>query len=101
MRGQIMQIGESLVQTRLLMFEQLGSAISWPVLVVLVGWICILFLGFGLFTRSNPTIAVALLLGAISVSGAIFLILDLNEPYGGLVQLSDASLLNAIAQIKR
>jgi hypothetical protein len=101
MLGHIMQIGENLVRTRLLMFEQLGSAISWPILAVLVGWICILFLGFGLFARLNPTITVALLLGAISVSGAIFLILELNEPYRGLLRISDASLLNAVAQIKR
>ena len=94
-----MQLGEGLVQTRLLMFEQLESRVSWPVLSVLVGWICILFLGFGLFARSNPVVAVAMVLGALSVSGAIFLILELNTPYSGLLQISDGLLLDAMAQI--
>ena len=101
MQGQIMQIGENLVQTRLLMFEQLGSGISWPVVAVLVGWICMLFLGFGLFTRPNLTVTVALVVGALSVSGAIFLILELSSPFSGLLQISDAPLRYALAQIGR
>lgn len=101
MQGQILQRSESLVQTRLLMFEQLGSGISWPVVVVLVGWISVLFLGFGLFTRFNLTVTVALVAGALSVSGAIFLILELNSPFGGLLQISDAPLRYALAQLAR
>ncbi|HWX25971.1 MAG TPA: hypothetical protein VNZ53_00840 [Steroidobacteraceae bacterium] len=45
-----------------------------------------LFLGFGLFTRFNTTVTVALLVGALSVAGAIFLILGLSEPYRGLMR---------------
>ena len=92
---------ETLLQTRFLMFEQLGHTISGTVLTVLVGWICVLFLGFGLFTRFNVTVIVALLLGALSVSGAIFIIVDLGEPFSGLLRVSDAPLLNALAQIKQ
>jgi hypothetical protein len=92
---------ETLLLTRLLMFEQLGHAISGEVLTVLVGWICVLFLGFGLFARFNVTVIVALLLGALSVSGAIFIIVDLGEPFSGLLRVSDAPLLNALAQIKQ
>ena len=83
------------------MFEQLGSSISWPFLMVLVFWICVLFLGFGLFARFNPTVTVALLVGALSVAGAIFLILELSEPYRGLMRISDEPLRNAIGQIDR
>jgi hypothetical protein len=101
MQARALQAAEALLQTRLLMFEQLGHSISWPVLAVLVGWICVLFLGFGLFTRFNVTVIVALLLGALSVSGAIFIILALSEPFSGLLRISDAPLLNAMTQIKR
>ena len=72
-----------------------------PVLAVLVGWICVLFLGFGLFTRFNVTVVVASLFGALSVSGAIFIIADLSEPFSGLLRVSDAPLLKALAQIKQ
>ena len=100
-QGRIVQVGESLVQTRLLMFEQLGDEVSLPVLTVLVGWICMLFLGFGLFTRLHLTVAIAVISGAASVSGAIFLILELSDPFGGLLRLSDAPLQHVLMQMGR
>jgi hypothetical protein len=69
--------------------------------MVLIFWICMLFLGFGLFVRFNATVTVALLIGAVSVAGAIFLILELNEPYQGFMRLSDAPLRHASALIGR
>ena len=44
-------------------------------------------------------VLVALLVGALSVAGAIFLILELSEPYHGLMRISDEPLRNAMAQI--
>ena len=94
-----MQQVEGITQARLLMFEQLGNSIPWPFLTVLILWICLLFLGFGLFSSPNPAIAVALLAGAVSVACAIFLILELNSPYRGLMRISDEPLRDAMAQI--
>jgi Protein of unknown function (DUF4239) len=101
MRGQAMQVSENIMHTRLLMLEQLGGSISWPFLTVLIFWICVLFFGFGLFARFNLTVTIALLVGALSVSGAIFLILELNEPFRGIMRISDAPLRNALSQIDR
>jgi Na+/H+ antiporter NhaC len=81
------------------MLEQISSSMPWPFLTVLVFWISMLFVGFGLFARINATVIVALLIGALSVSSAIFLILELNRPYFGLMRISGAPLRNALAQI--
>jgi hypothetical protein len=99
MQSRAIQESESIAQSRLLMFEQLNGSIPWPFLTVLVFWICILFLGFGLFARFNATVTVALFMGALSVAGAIFLILELSEPYRGVMRLSDNPLRNAIVQM--
>jgi hypothetical protein len=99
LKSQAMQVARTLGQTRLLMFEQSGSSISWPFLTVLVFWLCMLFLGFGLFARVNATVTVALFIGAVSVAGAIFLILGLNQPYQGFMRISDTPLRAALAQI--
>ena len=99
LQSRAIQESENITQSRLLMFEQLGGSISWPFLTVLVFWISMLFLGFGLFARFNATVTVALLVGALSVAGAIFLILELNDPYRGLMRISDEPLRNAMAQI--
>jgi hypothetical protein len=101
MQSRAIQEAETIAQTRVLMFEELGGSISWPFLTVLVFWICMLFLGFGLLAHFNATITVALLVGALSVAGAIFLILELNDPYHGLMRISDEPLLNAMAQMDR
>jgi hypothetical protein len=94
-----LEISGAIRQTRALMVEQINSSIPWPFLAVLVFWISTLFVGFGLFARANATVIVALLIGALSVSSAIFLILELNHPYLGLMRISGAPLRNALAQI--
>jgi hypothetical protein len=96
-----LQIASEIYRTRLLMFEETSSKVSWPFLAVLVFWVSVLFLGFGLFPRFNATVTVALFIGAFSVSGAIFLIMELNQPYGGLMQISDTPLRDALARIDR
>jgi hypothetical protein len=99
MLSQAIEVGRGIGLTRLLMFEQHGSSISWPFLTVLVFWICMLFLGFGLFARFHATVTIALLIGALSVGGAIFLLLELSHPYEGIMRVSDAPLVDALAQI--
>ena len=94
-----LEISGAIRQTRALMVEQSNSSIPWPFLTVLVFWISMLFVGFGLFARANSTVILAFLIGALSVSSAIFLILDLNHPYLGLMRISGAPLRNALAQI--
>ena len=97
--GQVVQLGLSLAQLRLLLFEHVGGSISPPFLILLISWIAVLFFGFGLLSDNNSTVAVTLVVGALSVSAAIFIILELDKPYGGLIRLSDAPLLEGLAQL--
>jgi hypothetical protein len=82
----------SFQQTRLLMSEQLASSISWPLLVIVVGWALLLFCGFGVMSSLNPTSVVALAFGAFAVATAIFLILELNQPFSGLFHVPTMSI---------
>ena len=99
LQAQALTMAFNLGQTRWLLFEQSGSSIPTAFLVVLVFWLSVIFASFGLFAPRNATILIALLIGALSVSGAIFLILELDQPFRGLMQISDASLRNALAQL--
>jgi hypothetical protein len=99
MQSQALRLLAGLSDTRLLLNEQARGSISWPFLVVLVFWLTVLFVGFGLFARKNPTVIAALFLGAISVAGATFLILELNRPYGGVMQISITPIRNALIQM--
>ena len=83
------------------MYARRGGSISLPFLVVLVSWLVLLFVGFGLLTRINGTVITALLVGALSVAGAIFLVLELDKPYDGLMQISSAPMQSALARMNR
>jgi len=101
LQAQAQKITIDLAQTRLILLEQGGSSIPMPFLALLVFWVTIIFLSFGLFAPRNATVVATLLLCALSVSGAIFLILELDRPFVGLIQISSAPIRNAVARIGR
>ena len=92
-----LQIVTQLSRIRTLMVEQRTAPIPWVLLAALVFWATVLFLGFGMFARANATIIVALFVGALSITAAIFLVLELSQPYVGLMHLSDAPILRALS----
>jgi membrane-bound ClpP family serine protease len=81
------------------MYEQRASSISTPMLIMLVFWLAVLFISFGLFAPRNGTVVASLLVSALSVSGAILLILDVYTPYSGLIQVSSAPLRSALTHL--
>src|ERR1700677_3367279 len=99
LQSQALQICTDLGKTRLLLTEEDESAIPRPFLIVVVFWLTVLFMSFGLFSPWNPTVIATLLVCALSVAGAIFLIEDLDEPLGGLIQISSTPLRNALGQL--
>lgn len=99
LKSEAEKVSIDLAQTRWLLFEQAGSSIPMPFLVLLVFWVTIIFLSFGLFAPPNATVISTLFLCALSVSGAIFLILELDRPFGGVIQISSAPLHNAVAHL--
>jgi len=88
-----------LSQTRLLMVAQESSSIPMPLLVVLVFWLALLFMSFGLFARPNAVVVVSLFFSALAVCAAVLLILEMYHPYAGLIQVSSAPLRAALAQL--
>ena len=68
---------------------------------MLVFWLTALFVSFGLFSRPNATIIVTLLICALSVSGAIFLILEMDQPFSGMVKISSTPLRVALERLDR
>ena len=73
--------------TRLLISLQLASSVSWPLVVIVVSWGLILFCGYGLLSRINATTLTALALGAFAVGSALFLILELSQPFAGVFRI--------------
>lgn len=98
-KAHALEIAADLSRTRVLMAAESGSSIPLPFLFVLVFWLVILFVSFAMFAPPNPTMIATLLVGALSVAGAIFLILELDQPFEGVMHLSSMPLHGALAQI--
>jgi hypothetical protein len=101
LQSQAENLAVTIANTRWLMFEQSGGSISMPFLVVLVCWLFIIFLSYGLFAPNNATVVITMLLCALSVSAAIFLILELDRPFEGLIHISSHSMRDTLAHLGR
>lgn len=100
-QAQALKLATDTAQARWLLFAQKGSSIPTPFLAVMVCWIALILGSFSLFTRPNAFVFVALLVCALAVSSAIFLILELDQPLDGIIQISSAPLRDALAQLGR
>lgn len=101
LRDQALSIGVDLGRTRWLLVEQSGRAIAMPFLVVLICWLTIIFASFGLFAKPNATVVVALFVCALAFASAIFLVLELDRPFEGLIQISSTPMREALGHLGR
>jgi hypothetical protein len=99
LKERAIQASTDLAQTRLALFVQAGSSIPMPFLGVLVFWLAIIFASFSLFARLNPTLIAVLVVLALSASCALFLVLELSQPFAGLMQIPSAPLRNALPRL--
>jgi hypothetical protein len=97
--SQAEQISSDMLQARWLLIAQAQSALPTPFLVVLLFWLTMLHLSFGLFAPRNATVIAVLLISALSVSGAIFIILEMNHPLQGMLKVSSAPMRKALEHL--
>ena len=98
-KSQAMQLGLELGRSRWQLHRWEGSSLPTPFLVILNFWMAVLFLSFGLLAPRNATVLAVLFVCAVSVAGALFLIVELDQPFAGLVRISSAPLRNALDQL--
>jgi hypothetical protein len=101
LQAQALKTAADLGQTRWLLFAQKGSSIPSPFLVVMVSWLVLLFASFSLFASPNATVIASLLICALAVASAVFLILELDRPLDGLIRISSEPLRMALTQLGR
>lgn len=97
--AQAQQLSNDMAQTRWLLIEQAQNQLPLPLLLILVFWLVLLFVSFGLFAPRNAMALAVLAIGACAISAAIFLVLELNRPLDGLIKVSNAPLLNALRHL--
>ena len=99
LQARTLEVSGMLAETHWLLVESGKEGLPWAFLAVLVCWLGLLFATFGLQAPANPTVLSILLVCALSVAGAIFLVSDMANPYVGLIRVSDAPLQSAIERL--
>jgi hypothetical protein len=99
LKSRIEQAIAGVAQTRLLMFADGDTPVLTPFLLIMVFWLVVIFACFGLFVEPGPIVHVALLVFALSISSALFLVADLSRPYSGLMQIPKEQLKHALGPL--
>ncbi|MDQ7980666.1 hypothetical protein QYH69_25850 [Paraburkholderia sp. SARCC-3016] len=101
LQARAIEMADDVLAVRELGLLQAAGSTPAALLIALVLWLCIIFGAFGLFTPANATVIIALFLGALSTSVAIFLILEMNTPLDGMVTVSLSPMREALAVLGR
>ncbi|MDI1287343.1 MAG: hypothetical protein PSV46_23355 [Reyranella sp.] len=100
--SQAQGITANLYAERWMLWENPGTTVPVQFLFVLIFWLFLIFLSFGIFAPVNVTVITSFFLSALAVTGAILLILELGDPmHRSWIQVSSDPLRNAILEIGR
>jgi hypothetical protein len=97
--AQAEKLSSDMLEARWLLIAQAQRTLPMTFLVVLLFWLTMLHISFGLLATRNATVITVLLISALSVSGAIFIILEMNNPLQGMLKVSSAPMRKALEHL--
>jgi hypothetical protein len=99
LQDQGLKLAEGVLRTRWLVLGRSDGSVPFPFIVVVIFWLTVTFASFGLYAPRNLTVLIVLGVSAISVAAAVFLILELDGPFDGLIKISSGPLRFALARL--
>ena len=81
-------LAEKLLQVRWLVFAGAKNSVPSPFVNILIFWLTVIFTSYGLLSPTNKTVIVVHSLCALSVGCAVFLLLEMDDPFTGLIRIS-------------
>jgi hypothetical protein len=101
LQARAVDLAEGMLQSRWVVMAGTEESVPTPFLVVLLFWLTVAFVSFGMFAPRNGTVIAVLLVCAVSIGGALFLVLEMNGPFDGLLRASADPLRFAYSHINR
>jgi hypothetical protein len=101
LQSRALDLLEALLQGRWLLITGSGSSVPALFLAVLLFWLTITFASFGLFAPRNAMVVTVLFVCALSVGSAVFLVLEMDGPFDGLLKVSPDPLRYAHAHLNQ
>jgi hypothetical protein len=100
LRTQAQEISARLVHTRWMLLMNQRGTISPVLIIILVAWITVIFASFGMDAPRNATVVAAFLVCALSIGTSVFLILDIDSPFDGLIMISGEPMKSALVHLQ-
>ena len=94
-KTEALRLSEDVLKTRWRLLQS-GAAVPGPFLFVVIFWLTVTFASFGLYAPRNATVLGVLFIAALSVAGAVFLVLELDGPFDGVIKVSGEPLRFAL-----
>jgi hypothetical protein len=101
LKTQAVTLMVQLAEFRALLQAQAVSAVAKPLLIALVLWLVVIFFGFSLLAPANATSTLALIAGAFSVACAVFIILELDHPFAGIIRIPSDPMINTLTYLAK
>lgn len=98
-KSEALKLSEDVTKTRWRILGSMGGSVPVVFLAVVVFWLTVTFTSFGLYTQSNASVIAVLFVAAFSVAAAVFLIMELDGPFEGMIKVSSAPLRYALSQL--
>jgi hypothetical protein len=92
---------QKVVELRWALIEQSEGTIPRPLIVMLVAWLVLIFASFGFRAPRNAITIETFVVSAALIAGALYLILDMDVPFSGPIQISSAPLQRALVELQQ
>ena len=100
-KSQATEIAKELGQMRWLLFEETEDSVPMSLIAIMVFWLALTFISIGLFAPLNRIVVIAQSLSSFAVAGAIFLIMELDHPFAGMIKISSKPMVSALEHLKK
>lgn len=90
-----------IVELRWVIVEQSDGTIPMPLIGMMVAWLMLIFGSFGYRAPKNSIVVTSFVLSTALIAGTIYLILDMDVPFSGPIQISSAPLQRAAVEMQQ
>jgi len=91
----------AIYEMRWSLVEQSEGTVPAALVVMVTLWLVLIFASYGFRAPKNVFVAASFLVSSVLIAGAIYLILDMDVPFDGLIQVSPAPLERVVAELSR
>src|SRR3954453_17892852 len=99
LQSEALKITTELLRQRWLLIEHQGPNVQIVVIVILLAWVTVIFVSFGMNAPTNPIVIGAFLICSLAIGASIFLILEMDRPLEGIMRISKEPVVRVLSQM--